>query len=153
MGVGDQRFDVVERVTAVLVARVLGRNDQIDAVGAVADLRFDPGEVDLELLGRMGDGAEHADPTGLGHCGHDITTVAEREDRELDAQHLGSGSLHVVLLGISDESPIVATRWFCRRSRPTGSIGIRDLRLWTATDTGRNMNPSILDGCQGRGPR
>ena len=96
VGVGNQRSDVVERVAAAFVAGVLRRHDQVDTVRAVADLRLDPGQVDLELLGRMGDGAEDSETTRLGDGGDDVTAVAEGEDRELDVEHLGGGGFHVV---------------------------------------------------------
>ena len=35
----------------VVVAGVLGRHDEVDAVRPVADLVFDPLQVDLELFG------------------------------------------------------------------------------------------------------
>ncbi len=94
MGVGDQRRDVVERVAAVAVAGVLRRDDEVDAVRPTADLVLDPVEVDLELFGRVGDGAEHAEPAGLRDGGDDVATVAEGEDREFDVEHLGGSSLH-----------------------------------------------------------
>ncbi len=98
VGVGDQGSDVVERIAATLVAGVLGGHDQVDAVGTLADLVLDPRQVDLELLGRVGDGAEHTESTCLRHGGDDIAAVAEGEDRELDVEHLGGGGLHRGLL-------------------------------------------------------
>ncbi len=98
VSIGDQRADVVERVPAVLVAGVLRRNDQVDAVRAVTDLVLDPLQVDLELFGRVGNGTEYAETTRFRHGGNDVTAVAEREDRELDTQHLGGGGLHRNLL-------------------------------------------------------
>ena len=92
--VGDEGADVVERVAAALVAGVLGGHDQIDAVRAVADLLLDPGEVDLQLRRRVGDRAEHTEPTGLRHRGDHVAAVAEGEDRELDVEHVGGGGLH-----------------------------------------------------------
>ena len=91
---GDELADVVDRVAAVLVAGVLGRHDEVDAVGPVADLVLDPGEVDLELLGRVGHRAEHAEPAGLRDGGDDVAAVGEGEDRELDVEQVGDGGAH-----------------------------------------------------------
>ncbi len=91
----DQRPDVVERELRGIGAGVLGRHDQIDSVGAVADLLLDPVEVDLELALRVGHRAEDAHPARLRHRRHDVTTVAEGEDRHIDAEHVGDRSLHV----------------------------------------------------------
>ena len=91
----DQRPDVVERELAGVGSGVLGRHDQVDSVGAVADLVLDPVEVDLELSLRVGHRAEHAHPAGLRHRGHDVAAVAEGEDRHIDAEHVGDRGLHV----------------------------------------------------------
>jgi hypothetical protein len=96
--VGDQGPDVVQGVSAALVTGVLRRHDQVDAVRAVAEFVLDPLQVDLELLGRMGDGTQHAETARLRDGGHDIAAVAEREDRELDSQHLRGCGLHRYLL-------------------------------------------------------
>ncbi len=123
--VGDEGPDVVERVAPTLVAGVLGRHDQVDAVRPVADLRLDPGEVDLQLLGRVGDRAEHTEAAGLRHRGDHVAAVAEGEDRELDVEHFGGGGLHGRL-------PLLAWRpvarsvrrtiplWPCRREADEG---------------------------------
>src|SRR5690606_5209563 len=66
----------------------------VDAVGLVADVLVEPGELDLELLGAEADGAEHADPARLGHRGDDVAAVAEGEDRELDAQLVADRGAH-----------------------------------------------------------
>ena len=46
-------------------ALVLVGDDDVDAVGVVADVLVDPVQLDLELLGREADGAEHAEAAGL----------------------------------------------------------------------------------------
>ena len=46
-------------------ALVLAGDDDVDAVGLVADVLVDPLELDLELLGGEADGAEHAEAAGL----------------------------------------------------------------------------------------
>jgi len=90
----DQAADVVERVPALLVARVLGGDDQVDAVGPVAHLLLDPGEVDLELLGGVSHGPQHPEAAGLRHGGDDVAAVREGEDRELDVEQVGHGGAH-----------------------------------------------------------
>lgn len=90
----DELADVVEGVAPLIGTRVLGRHDEIDAERPTSDLVLDPGEIDLELLGRMGHGAEHTHPARFGHRGDDIATVREGEDRNVDAEHLGNGGLH-----------------------------------------------------------
>ena len=51
VSIGDERRDVAQRVATVLISRVLGGHDEVDTVGTVSDLGFDPSQVDLELLG------------------------------------------------------------------------------------------------------
>ena len=68
---------------------VLRRHDDVDAVRLAVDVLVDPVELDLELLGRERERAEHAEPAGLAHRGDDVAAVAEGEDRELDPEHLG----------------------------------------------------------------
>jgi hypothetical protein len=79
-------------------ALVLVGDDDVDAVGVVTDVLVDPVQLDLELLGREADGAEHAETTGLGHRDDDVTAVGEREDRELDPQFVADGSAHQLIL-------------------------------------------------------
>ena len=67
-------------------ALVLAGDDDVDAVGLVADVLVDPLQLDLELLGGEADGAEHAEAAGLGDGDDDVTAVGEGEDRELDAE-------------------------------------------------------------------
>ena len=46
-------------------ALVLAGDDDVDAVGLVADVLVDPVELDLELLGTEPDRAEHPEAAGL----------------------------------------------------------------------------------------
>ena len=71
---------------AATLAHVLRRHHDVDAVGLVAHVLVDPVELDLELVGREGERAEHAEAPGLAHRGHDVATVGEGEDRELDPE-------------------------------------------------------------------
>ena len=59
----------------------------------------DPVQLDLELLGREADGAEHAEAAGLAHGGDDVAAVGEGEDRELDAELVADGRCACLLLG------------------------------------------------------
>jgi hypothetical protein len=72
----------------------LDRHHHVDAVGAAVDVLVDPLELQLELLGREGQRAEHPHATRVGHRGHDVATVAEGEDRVLDPEHLGQAVPH-----------------------------------------------------------
>ncbi len=56
-------------------ALVLVGDDDVDAVGVVADVLVDPVQLDLELLGREADGAEHAEAAGLA----DTATTTSRQ--------------------------------------------------------------------------
>ena len=78
-----------------LHALVLAGDHDVDAVGLVADVLVDPVELDLELLGREADGAEHAEAAGLADGGDDVAAVGEGEDRELDAELVAEGGVHV----------------------------------------------------------
>jgi len=52
-------------------------------------------ELDLERLGRReGERAEDAEAAGLAHRRHDVATVAEGEDRELDAEGVAEAGAH-----------------------------------------------------------
>ena len=75
-------------------ALVLVGDDDVDAVGVVADVLVDPVELDLELLGREADRAEHAEAAGLADGDDDVAAVREGEDRELDAELVAEGGVH-----------------------------------------------------------
>jgi hypothetical protein len=60
----------------------------------VADVLVNPIELDLELLRREADGAEHAETTRLADSDHDIAAVGEGEDRELDAEFVAYRGVH-----------------------------------------------------------
>ena len=90
----DKASDVVECVAAGIGACVLGRHDEVDAVGQIAHFGFDPGEVDFELLGRVSDRTEHTHASGSGDRGDNIAAMCERKDRNVDAKHVGNRCLH-----------------------------------------------------------
>ncbi len=81
-------------------ALVLGRDHDVDAVGLVAHVLVDPGQLHLELLGSEADGAEHPDPSGVGDRGDHVAAVGEGEDRELDAERVADLSVHGGLLSV-----------------------------------------------------
>ena len=80
-------------------ALVLVGDDDVDAVGVVADVLVDPVQLDLELLGREADGAEHAEAAGLADGDDDVAAVGEGEDRELDAELVAEGGVHACSSG------------------------------------------------------
>jgi hypothetical protein len=75
-------------------ALVLAGDHDVDAVGLVADVLIDPLELDLELLRREADGAEHAEAPRLRDGGDHVAAVGEGEDRELDAEPVAERGLH-----------------------------------------------------------
>ena len=66
-------------------------NEQVDAVGLAVDLVVDPGQLDVERLRRMADGAEHAEAPGVAHGGDHVAAMAEGDERELAAEHVTYG--------------------------------------------------------------
>ena len=94
MGTGDGRHEVGHRESTLVGSGVAGRNDQVDAVGAVAQLVLDPGQVGLQLGVAVGHRAQHAQTPGLGDGDHHVTAVGEGHDGELDIEHLGDRGLH-----------------------------------------------------------
>src|SRR6266540_1445643 len=86
-------------------AGVLLRHHDVDAVRLAVDVLVDPVELDLELVVRERQRAEHAETARLADGGHDVAAVAEREDRQVDAEHLARAGLHACT------SAIVATFW------------------------------------------
>jgi hypothetical protein len=65
---------------------VLVRDHDVDAVRVVPDVLVDPVQLDLQLLGREADRAEHAEAACLADGDDDVAAVGEGEDRELDAE-------------------------------------------------------------------
>ena len=94
---GDGRLEAVEIEVLALAHELLGHGE-VHAVGLAADVGVDPGQLDLELVGAVGEGPENAVATGLAHGGDDVSAVGEREQRELDAEALGDGRAHPLTL-------------------------------------------------------
>ncbi len=65
---------------------VLGRDDDVHAIGLLPDVLVDPRQLDLELFGVETDGAEHADPARVGNRRDHVSAVGEGEDGEFDAE-------------------------------------------------------------------
>ena len=81
------RSDCGELVGVLLAdALVLAGDDDVDAVGVVADVVVDPVQLDGELLGAEADGSEHPEPAGPADGRHHVTAVREGENGELDPQ-------------------------------------------------------------------
>ena len=79
---------------------VLARDHEVDAVGVVADVLVDPAQLDLELLGREADRAEHAEAARLRHRDDHVAAVGEREDRELDVEPVAEVGVHGGSFGV-----------------------------------------------------
>ncbi len=77
----------------------LRRHDDVDAVGLAADVLVDPGQLLVQLLGRVGRGAQHAEAAGVGHRGHHVTAVTEGEERKVDTELLTDRGFHPVSIG------------------------------------------------------
>ena len=75
-------------------ALVLVRDDDVHAIGVVADVLVDPVQLDLELFGSETDRAEHSEAACLADGDDDVTTVGEGEDRELDIELVADGGVH-----------------------------------------------------------
>ena len=71
---------------AVVGAHVLLGQQEVDAEGGAAALLPDPGQVVVELVGGVADGAQHPEAADAAHRRHDVTAMAERQDGELDPQ-------------------------------------------------------------------
>jgi len=64
------------------------RDDDVDAVGLVADVGIDPVEFFLDALRRKADQPQHAEATGPGDFNDDITAVGEGKDRRVDTEQV-----------------------------------------------------------------
>ena len=90
------RADVLDFVDARIAVGGLDRHHHVDAVRLAADVFVDPLQLELELVGRERQRAEHTHTTGIRDRGHDVAAVGEGEDRELDPEHLRETVLHRV---------------------------------------------------------
>ena len=97
--VGDQRVEAVDaRLGAAALPHVLRRHHDVDAVRLAVDVLVDPVQLDLELLGAVGERAQHSVAARLAHGRDDVATVREGEDRELDVETLADRGPHPRLL-------------------------------------------------------
>ena len=93
---------------SVVGADVLLREQEVDAERGAAALLPDPGQVVIELVGGVADGAQHPEPADTAHGRHDVTAVAERQDGELDPQLVLDPSAHG--RSVAPEEPGLRTR-------------------------------------------
>ena len=100
VALGDHGLQLCLELLGVELAHalVLARDHDVDAVGVVADVLVEPGQLGLELLGAEAHGPEHAEAAGVGDGGHHVAAVGEGEDGELDPQPSTQFVLHQNLL-------------------------------------------------------
>src|SRR5436190_607845 len=79
---------------ALVGTDVLLRQQEVDAERRTPRLLPDPGQVVVELVGRVGDGAEHAEASDPADGGHDVAAVAEGEDGEFDPEEVLDAGAH-----------------------------------------------------------
>ena len=84
--------------TALVGARELLRDQQVDPERLSLHLLLDPAEVDVELLGGVRDGTEDAAPACVGHRRDDVAAVAEAEDGDVDADQVSGRCAHRTIL-------------------------------------------------------
>jgi hypothetical protein len=97
---------------------VLAGDHDVDAVRPVADVLIDPAALDLELLGRKSDGAQHTDAACLADGRDHVAAMAEGEDGKIDPETitdlcphdalpflLASGRLHHVKQRVTWRQP------------------------------------------------
>jgi len=79
---------------AFLFAIHTGRHQQVHPVRFALHLLVDPGQLDLQGLGRVAHRPQHAKATGVGHLRHHVTAVGKRKQRKFHAQHLAQLEAH-----------------------------------------------------------
>ena len=95
VGGRDHPLELLFGDVTLFPADVLGRDDGIDAVWLAVHVGVDPVELELELFGAVGDGAEHTEAARPADRCHDIAAMAKRKNRKLDPQSLANLGLHV----------------------------------------------------------
>ena len=96
---GDHGVERLKRrLLPASLAHIVHRHGEVDTVGTTVDVLVDPVQFDLELLGAEGQRTEHTEPTGIGDRCHDIATVGEGEDGELNPQTLRDRCAHCISL-------------------------------------------------------
>src|SRR5262249_38297502 len=107
-------------VEALLAVDRLHRHHDVDAVGLAAHVLVDPGELHVELLGGVGERAEHAEAAGPAHRRRDVAAMGEGEDRELDAELLAQLVAHGDSVWVGDAYAVARTAMgWSGRSRAT----------------------------------
>ena len=89
----NPRLDVC-RGEGLLLAVEAGGHQQVHTVGLAVHVVVQPAQLDVQGFGRVPHGAEHPHAAGVAHRGDHIAAVAEREQRELDAEHVADRAFH-----------------------------------------------------------
>jgi len=69
-------------------------DQHVDAIGLAVDVIVDPFQFLLDALGRMRGGAQDTEAAGAADGGDNVATMAEGEQRKLDAQHIANRRFH-----------------------------------------------------------
>ena len=72
----------------------LGGHDEVETVRPAADVVVDPRQLLVQQFRGERGRTEDTEPSGIGHCGDDVTAMTEREKREIDTELLADGWLH-----------------------------------------------------------
>lgn len=80
------------------------RQQQIHAVGFVADLVFDPLELGADACLRLAGDAEHAQSTGLGDGGRHVSAMGEGENGKFETEFLSECGVHESFLQVGSSS-------------------------------------------------
>ncbi len=98
LGGGEELAHGIGVEAALLGARVVGGEEDVDAVAPAPGLLLDPGQVDVELVRGVGDRPQDSEPARLGDRRDHVPAMAEGQDGELHLEHLGDLGPHVPLL-------------------------------------------------------
>ena len=140
---------------------VLAGDDDVDAVGMVADVLVDPVELDGQLLGAEAHRAEHAEPARPADSGDDVAAMGESEDRELDSELITDRCVHGgVLRDGRVATQTVGGRRRCIAKAATGPAGparwcrpTRSATCWPADRGRRRCRASPAQGQSATNPR
>src|SRR6185437_10168305 len=94
MFLGQQLANLVAVDSALVVSDVFGWQQQIDTVWFSAGLLLDPAQFTCQSCRAVRDSPQDAEAAGFGDGSHHVSTVAERTDRELHAEHFRHSRPH-----------------------------------------------------------